>query len=203
MVQRVNSSYIEPSFYNWIDREGDFSTLVFIPLDLAAVPSLRQTILDMGKKSGLDEEQNFHIALISDELATNAIVATYSSAYADYIMLQITFKPEMVVLMIYDYGGGFSREEVEAKVPEGDNLQDFVESLNHYRESSQPAFVPLRGEIIEHNRFGRGLRIVAGLAEEVNVSFHNEKNELSRSLNSNTVGTIIEVIYRYGVAIPA
>ena len=166
----------------------------FIPADLSAVAHVRNYIESVAKTFGLSEQSVFELSLVADELVANAILASYAKNGAENIVLKWTMKENVFTLSVLDYGGGFKISEVFREIPRGEDLASFLRSLKEYREARK-AVIPLNGSLIEHLRFGRGLRIISNLVRKLDIEFHDADGTTGNSPSSNTVGSIVTVEY--------
>lgn len=169
----------------------------FIPQDLGAVTMVRDYITALCENLVIPEEQTFEISLLSDELVSNAIIASFEKNPAEYVVMRWKITPELASLSVLDYGGGFHLPQIAREIPQGDNLKEFLENLHAYRKSTTTK-VPNRGQMIEHMGFGRGLRIVTGLADSVIILFHNIEGKVRKRVEPTTLGTVFTV--RYNIA---
>lgn len=166
----------------------------FIPADLSAVAHVRNYVESVAKTFGLSEQSVFELSLVADELVANAILASYAKNGAENIVLKWTMKDNIFTLSVLDYGGGFKISEVFREIPRGEDLASFLRSLKEYREARK-AVIPLNGSLIEHLRFGRGLRIISNLVRKLDIEFHDVDGTTGTSPSSNTVGSIVTVEY--------
>ena len=166
----------------------------FIPADLSAVAHVRNYVESVAKTFGLSEQSVFELSLVADELVANAILASYAKNGAENIVLKWTMKDNIFTLSVLDYGGGFKISEVFREIPRGEDLASFLRSLKEYREARK-AVIPLNGALIEHLRFGRGLRIISNLVRKLDIEFHDVDGTTGTSPSSNTVGSIVTVEY--------
>jgi anti-sigma regulatory factor (Ser/Thr protein kinase) len=166
----------------------------FIPADLSAVAHVRSYIENVAKAFSLSEQSIFELALVADELVANAILASYARNGNENIVLKWTMKDNVFTLSVLDYGGGFNIADVFEEIPRGADLASFLRSLKEYREARK-AVIPLNGALIEHVRFGRGLRIISNLVRKLEIEFHDADGSTVRELTANTVGSIITVEY--------
>ncbi|MFO1470843.1 MAG: ATP-binding protein [Turneriella sp.] len=166
----------------------------FIPADLSAVAHVRNYVESVAKTFELSEQSVFELSLVADELVANAILASYAKNGAENIVLKWTMKDNIFTLSVLDYGGGFKISEVFREIPRGEDLASFLRSLKEYREARK-AVIPLNGSLIEHLRFGRGLRIISNLVRKLDIEFHDLDGTTGTSPSSNTVGSIVTVEY--------
>ncbi len=166
----------------------------FIPADLSAVAHVRNYIESVAKTFALSEQSVFELSLVADELVANAILASYAKNGAENIVLKWTMKDNIFTLSVLDYGGGFKISEVFREIPRGEDLASFLRSLKEYREARK-AVIPLNGSLIEHLRFGRGLRIISNLVRKLDIEFHDLDGTTGTSPSSSTVGSIVTVEY--------
>lgn len=166
----------------------------FIPADLSAVAHVRNYIESVAKTFGLSEQSVFELSLVADELVANAILASYAKNGAENIVLKWAMKDNIFTLSVLDYGGGFKISEVFRELPRGEDLASFLRSLKEYREARK-AVIPLNGSLIEHLRFGRGLRIISNLVRKLDIEFHDLDGSTGHSPSESTVGSIVTVEY--------
>ncbi|MFO1480650.1 MAG: ATP-binding protein [Turneriella sp.] len=166
----------------------------FIPADLSAVAHVRSYIEHVANTFSLSEQSIFELALVADELVANAILASYAKNGNENIVLKWTMKDNIFTLSVLDYGGGFKITEVFDEIPRGSDLASFLRSLKEYREARR-AFIPLNGALIEHVRFGRGLRIISNLVRKLDIEFHDADGSTVHEPTANTVGSIITIEY--------
>ncbi len=166
-----------------------------LPLDLGAIPEMRLGIQSLVRQRQLGEEDSFHLLLVVDELVTNAMIATFNHAPSEKILLHIRLSPQWAGVCVLDYGGGFDLSDTLNKIPDGGSLREFMVNLQHYKNQSGPGFIPYNKRIVEHPRFGRGLRIVAGLVSSLTLVFHGSDLSFSDNRTDNTRGTLVKAIY--------
>lgn len=166
----------------------------FIPADLSAVAHVRNYVESVAKAFDLSEQSVFELSLVADELVANAILASYAKNGAENIVLKWTMKDNIFTLSVLDYGGGFRISDVFQELPRGEDLASFLRSLKEYREARK-AVIPLNGALIEHLRFGRGLRIISNLVRKLDIEFHDVDGSTGTTPSSNTVGSIVTVEY--------
>ncbi|MFZ5629848.1 MAG: ATP-binding protein [Spirochaetota bacterium] len=166
----------------------------FIPADLSAVAHVRSYIEHVANAFSLSEQSIFELALVADELVANAILASYAKNGNENIVLKWTMKDNVFTLSVLDYGGGFKIAEVFDEIPRGSDLASFLRSLKEYREARK-AVIPLNGALIEHVRFGRGLRIISNLVRRLDIEFHDADGSTVHEPGANTVGSIITIEY--------
>lgn len=166
----------------------------FIPADLSAVAHVRIYIESVAKTFGLSEQSVFELSLVADELVANAILASYAKNGAENIVLKWTMKENIFTLSVLDYGGGFKISEVFREIPRGEDLASFLRSLKEYREARK-AVIPLNGSLIEHLRFGRGLRIISNLVRKLDTEFHDADGSTGTSPSETTMGSIVTIEY--------
>ncbi|MCS6985729.1 MAG: ATP-binding protein [Leptospiraceae bacterium] len=198
LVAKVeHGEYAHVHFYEWPPRgkEGH-EGICFVPADLASVSVVREYMENKADAWDLTEEECYEISLICDELLSNAIIATYNRGISEHVVLRYKFGRDHIIISVLDYGGGFDLNQVERELPDGENLSEFMESLKKYR-GELIRKVKIHGREVEHPRFGRGLRIVSGLADFMIVLFHNDEGKFSQKLESSTVGTLISVRYLF------
>lgn len=193
----VSREYEKIHFYEWSSR-GKFGEegICFLPVDLGSVNSVREHLEAKALNLHLSEEETYEICLICDELLSNAIIATYNRGISEHVVLRYKFLENYAIISVLDYGGGFDLGKVEKELPDGENLNEFIDSLRKYRGDSVRK-VKIYGREVEHPRFGRGLRIVSGLAQSIILLFHNNEGKLSHRLDENTIGTLISVRYDF------
>jgi anti-sigma regulatory factor (Ser/Thr protein kinase) len=192
---------LEILFCDWALPESQRSNnlqfqkgVCFIPADLSAVAHVRNYIESVAKTFSLSEQSVFELSLVADELVANAILASYAKNGAENIVLKWTMKDNIFTLSVLDYGGGFKISEVFREIPRGEDLASFLRSLKEYREARK-AVIPLNGSLIEHLRFGRGLRIISNLVRKLDIEFHDVDGTTGTSPSSSTVGSIVTVEY--------
>lgn len=192
---------LEILFCDWALPEGQQSSplqyhkgVCFIPADLSAVAHVRNYVESVAKTFSLSEQSVFELSLVADELVANAILASYAKNGAENIVLKWTMKDNVFTLSVLDYGGGFKISEVFREIPRGEDLASFLRSLKEYREARK-AVIPLNGSLIEHLRFGRGLRIISNLVRKLDIEFHDVDGTTGTSPSSSTVGSIVTVEY--------
>ncbi|MCX7632750.1 MAG: ATP-binding protein [Turneriella sp.] len=190
---------IELLFCNWQQDDGLHRGICFVPTDLAAVIQVRHYIEGIADEFSLSEQSRFELALVADELVANAILASYAKAGPENVILKWSMKDYVFTLSVLDYGGGFRLKDVFSELPAGENLADFLRSLEQYRESHK-AVVPLNGKLIEHVRFGRGLQIISHLVRKIEVIYHEPNGERGTEPTAQTVGSIVTVEYVAGAA---
>lgn len=166
----------------------------FIPADLSAVAHVRNYIETVAHTFSLSEQSIFELALVADELVANAILASYAKNGNENIVLKWSMKDDVFTLSVLDYGGGFKIGEVFDEIPRGSDLASFLRSLKEYREARK-AVIPLNGSLIEHVRFGRGLRIISNLVRKLDIEFHDADGTTVQVPSQNTVGSIITIEY--------
>jgi len=166
----------------------------FIPADLAAVAHVRQYIETVATTLKLSEQSIFELSLVADELVANAILASYAKHGNENIVLKWTVTNNVFSLSVIDYGGGFKISEVFNEIPRGEDLTTFLKSLKEYREAHK-AVIPLNGALIEHLRFGRGLRIISNLVRKLEIEFHDIDGSTASALTPSTVGSIVTIEY--------
>ena len=166
----------------------------FIPADLSAVAHVRLYIESVAKAFELSEQSIFELSLVADELVANAILASYAKTGAENMVLKWTMRENIFTLSVLDYGGGFRIAEVFEEIPRGEDLASFLRSLKEYREARK-AVIPLNGALIEHLRFGRGLRIISNLVRKLDIEFHDADGSTAHAPSSTTVGSIVTVEY--------
>lgn len=188
----------EVLFCNWTSpgsQNGRIEKGVcFIPADLSAVAHVRTYIEKVATAFKLSEQSIFELALVADELVANAILASYAKNGNENIVLKWTMKENIFTLSVLDYGGGFKITDVFNEIPRGEDLGSFLRSLKEYREAHK-ATIPLNGSLIEHLRFGRGLRIISHLVRKLDIEFHDEDGSTATALSKTTVGSIVTVEY--------
>lgn len=166
----------------------------FVPADLSAVAHVRGYIENIAHSFNLSEQSIFELTLVTDELVANAILASYAKHGNENIVLKWTMKDLVFTLSVLDYGGGFKIAEVFEEIPRGADLASFLRSLKEYREARR-AVIPLNGTLVEHFRFGRGLRIISNLVLRLEIEFHDIDGSMTTEPNDKTVGSIITVEY--------
>lgn len=166
----------------------------FIPADLSAVAHVRRYIEHLAGEFTLTEQSTFELALVADELVANAILASYAKNGNENIVLKWMVKDNVFTLSVLDYGGGFRIAEVFEEIPQGSDLASFLRSLRQYRDARK-AMIPLNGALIEHMRFGRGLRIISNLVRRLDIEFHEASGSTVHEPTPSTVGSIITVEY--------
>lgn len=181
-------------FCNWPGKARYEKGVCFIPADLSAVAHVRGYIETVAQMFGLSEQSVFELALVADELVANAILASYARNGAENIVLKWTMRDNIFSLSVLDYGGGFKLSDVFDEIPKGEDLASFLRSLKEYREARK-AMIPLNGSLIEHLRFGRGLRIISNLVRKLDIEFHESDGSTGRVPGSRTVGSIVTVEY--------
>ncbi len=193
--------YRDVYFFEWSHScdsygvpDGSKEGVCFVPADLAAVSIVREYFENKSERLGLGDVQSFELTLICDELISNGIIATYEKGCSEHIVLRYKISSGYAIISVMDYGGGFNLPQVQQELPEGETLSDFLESLKRYR-SQVSSKVPVGGQIVEYNRFGRGLRIVTGLADAIMILFHNKEGKLTHNMDEGTLGTVISVRY--------
>ncbi|MCB1201105.1 MAG: ATP-binding protein [Leptospiraceae bacterium] len=207
MKHNTTTDYRDVFFFEWpgsdessfiqtsrIDSHGREEGICFIPCDLAAVSMVRDFIERKCVARKLKEEQAFEISLIADELVSNGIAATYEKDGSESIMLRYRISDDHVIISVLDYGGGFSLPEVQNRVPDGESLEDFMESLRVYRGSTKLK-IPFQGKLTEHQKFGRGLQIVTGISDAVVIMLHTKDGKLTRNHAEDTLGAVVSVRY--------
>ncbi len=185
---------MEILFCNWPGKQRFEKGVCFIPADLSAVAHVRGYIESVAHTFGLSEQSVFELTLVADELVANAILASYAKNGAENIVLKWTMRDNIFTLSVLDYGGGFRISEVFAEIPRGNDLASFLRSLKEYREARK-AVIPLNGALIEHLRFGRGLRIISNLVRKLDIEFHDADGSTMTAPNDTTVGSIVTVEY--------
>lgn len=168
--------------------------ICFVPADLSAVAGVRRYIESVANTFNFSEQCIFELSLVADELVANAILASYAKNGAENVVLKWTMKDNIFTLSVLDYGGGFKIAEVFEEIPRGNSLSSFLRSLKQYREARK-AVIPLNGSLIEHMRFGRGLRIISNLVRKLEIEFHDEDGTTASAPSANTVGSIVTVEY--------
>ena len=191
--KKTDSNY-EIVFCNWPGKERSDRGICFVPADLSAVAKVREYIEKVAAEFHLSEQNIFELALVADELVANAILASYARTGAENIVLKWAFKDHLFTITVLDYGGGFKIDEVFEEVPRGTDLPSFLKSLKEYR-NARKVEVPLNGKLIDHLRFGRGLRIISNLVSKLEIEFHNEDGRMVSEPDNKTVGSIITVQY--------
>lgn len=184
----------EIMFCNWSGTSGVEKGVCFIPADLSAVAHVRQYIETVAANFRLSEQSIFELALVADELVANAILASYAKNGNEHIVLKWSMKNNIFTLSVLDYGGGFKIADVFEEIPRGEDLASFLRSLKEYREARK-AVIPLNGALIEHLRFGRGLRIISNLVRKLDIEFHEEDGTTGDVPSRSTVGSIVSVEY--------
>lgn len=192
---------LEILFCDWalpnLKKAGEPSVqkgVCFIPADLSAVAHVRNYIETVAHTFALSEQSIFELALVADELVANAILASYAKNGNENIVLKWSMKDDVFTLSVLDYGGGFKISEVFDEIPRGSDLASFLRSLKEYREARK-AVIPLNGALIEHVRFGRGLRIISNLVRKLDIEFHDADGTTVQVPSQNTVGSIITIEY--------
>lgn len=165
-----------------------------VPSDLSTVQHVRTYIEKVTSTFSLSEQSIFELTLVADELVANAILASYAKTGAESILLKWSMENHIFTLTVLDYGGGFKLNDVFDELPQGHDLSTFLRSLKEYREARK-ATIPLNGELIEHLRFGRGLRIISNLVNKFEIGFHDSKGLYAKELTPNTLGSIITIEY--------
>jgi anti-sigma regulatory factor (Ser/Thr protein kinase) len=158
------------------------------------VAHVRQYIEKVATTFKLSEQSIFELALVADELVANAILASYAKNGNENIVLKWSMKDNIFTLSVLDYGGGFKISDVFEEIPRGEDLASFLRSLKEYREARK-AVIPLNGALIEHLRFGRGLRIISNLVRKLEIEFHDEDGTTWDAPSNSTVGSIVSVEY--------
>lgn len=166
----------------------------FIPADLSAVAHVRGYIENIAHSFKLSEQSIFELTLVADELVANAILASYAKNGHENVVLKWTMKDYIFTLSVLDYGGGFKIAEVFEEIPRGKDLASFLRSLKEYREARR-AVIPLNGNLVEHFRFGRGLRIISNLVRRLDIEFHDSNGATTAEPDDKTVGSIVTVEY--------
>jgi anti-sigma regulatory factor (Ser/Thr protein kinase) len=185
---------MEILFCNWPGLQCFEKGVCFIPADLSAVAHVRGYIESVAHTFHLSEQSVFELSLVADELVANAILASYAKNGAENIVLKWTMRDNIFTLGVLDYGGGFRISEVFEEIPRGNDLATFLRSLKEYREARK-AVIPLNGALIEHLRFGRGLRIISNLVRRLNIEFHDADGSTAATPSDTTVGSIVTVEY--------
>jgi anti-sigma regulatory factor (Ser/Thr protein kinase) len=186
-------------FCNWLDTDVSKKGICFIPADLAAVAHVRHYIENLAKEFGLSEQSIFELCLVADELVANAILASFAKNGEEHILLKWGMRDNVFTLSVIDYGGGFKIADVFEELPKGKDLSSFLRSLKEYRQARK-AVIPLNGALIEHVRFGRGLRIISNLVRNLNIQFHDTEGMTAPTPTNLTVGSIVTVEYVAGAA---
>lgn len=168
--------------------------ICFIPADLSAVAHVRSYIGQVANTFSLSEQSIFELTLVADELVANAILASYARSGHENVVLKWTMRDNVFTLSVLDYGGGFKIAEVFDEIPRGSDLASFLRSLKEYREARR-AVIPLKGSLVEHLRFGRGLRIISNLVRRLDIEFHDADGFMAHAPMMNTVGSFITVEY--------
>ncbi|MBS0616554.1 MAG: ATP-binding protein [Spirochaetes bacterium] len=166
----------------------------FIPADLSAVAHVRSYIERIAESLHLSEQSTFELSLVADELVTNAILASFAKNGLENIVLKWSVHNSVVSLTVLDYGGGFKISDVFEEIPRGNDLSSFLRSLKEYREARK-AMIPLNGNLVEHLRFGRGLRIISNLVRRLDIEFHDVDGTKVNAPSKTTVGSIVTVDY--------
>ncbi|MBX3722645.1 MAG: ATP-binding protein [Turneriella sp.] len=185
---------MEILFCNWPGKQRFEKGVCFIPADLSAVAHVRGYIESVAQTFNLSEQSVFELTLVADELVANAILASYAKNGAENIVLKWTMKDNIFTLSVLDYGGGFRISDVFQEIPRGNDLASFLRSLKEYREARK-AVIPLNGALIEHLRFGRGLRIISNLVRKLDIEFHEADGSTMNTPSDSTVGSIVTVEY--------
>lgn len=200
MSDQVNSQKLNGTFFFDWDGPEEYTDVPesegvsFVPVDLASVAPLRDYIETKIRKIGLRDDHAFELTLISDELVANAIAATFENGVSDAIVYRWRMYSDRILISVLDYGGGFQLSNVFKEIPTGDTLPEFLSSLRRYRKKNR-GMVRSGGQVIEHNRFGRGLRIVTGLADAVYILYHSKDGSMTRNPVNETLGTVVSVRY--------
>ncbi len=181
-------------YCNWPGKARYEKGVCFIPADLSAVAHVRGYVESVAQMFNLSEQSIFELALVADELVANAILASYALNGAENIVLKWTMKDNVFSISVLDYGGGFKITDVFEEIPKGKDLASFLRSLKEYREARK-ATIPLNGTLIEHLRFGRGLRIISNLVRRLDIKFHETDGSTGRIPGAKTVGSIVTVEY--------
>ncbi|HRP68146.1 MAG TPA: ATP-binding protein [Turneriella sp.] len=168
--------------------------ICFIPADLSTIEHVRCYIESVAHSFSLSEQSIFELSLVADELVANAILASYAKAGAENILLKWSVVNNVFTLAVLDYGGGFKLSEVFSTLPQGDDLSTFLRSLKEYREARK-ATIPLNGNLVEHLRFGRGLRIISNLVSRLDIEFHDADGKMLNTPTQNTLGSIVTIEY--------
>lgn len=195
------SGNLDILFCDWREPRGQMrgeapvqKGVCFIPADLSAVAHVRGYIENIAHSFKLSEQSIFELALVADELVANAILASYAKHGNENIVLKWTMKDYVFTLSVLDYGGGFKIAEVFEEIPRGKDLASFLRSLKEYREARR-AVIPLNGNLVEHFRFGRGLRIISNLVRRLDIEFHDSNGATTTEPDDKTVGSIVTVEY--------
>lgn len=188
--------YTKLSFHDWSTDGVNQDFVAFIPEDISCVSRVRDFVERKSKELDLKEDFIFELALISDELIANAIVASHEFGSNEYIVFRWVIRKDYCSMSIMDYGGGFNLPDVNKDIPEGENLTEFLASVQRYRDTTSVS-VPHKGKIVQHMRFGRGLRIVTGLVDDFRMIFHQKDGDLSKRKTDDTLGTIIAIRYDF------
>lgn len=186
--------YTDLTFHHWGAEQSAQDIIAFIPEDISCVSKVRDFVEAKCKDIDMPEDYTFELALISDELVANAIVASHEFGSSEFIIFRWIIRPEYCSISVLDYGGGFNLPDVNKDIPEGENLTEFLASVQKYRETTSVE-VPHKGKIVQHMRFGRGLRIVTGLVDDFRMLFHDNVGNLSPQKTEITSGTIVAVRY--------
>lgn len=192
--QQANSIYC----YDWFPKGETFAFpqkgICFVPSDLSSVAHVRSHLEKIANQFALSEQSIFELALVADELVTNAILANFAKGHEESILLKWSVKDFIFTLTVLDYGGGFKIGQVFHEIPRGGDLASFLRSLKEYRDSRK-AMIPLNGKLIEHTRFGRGLRIISHLVQHLDIIFHDYHGGMEQTPNEKTIGSIITIEY--------
>ncbi|RME88774.1 MAG: hypothetical protein D6767_09585 [Candidatus Hydrogenedentota bacterium] len=171
--------------YCWRDSENTWNEVSCLPLTLSSLREARLRIRKACNQNNLDEVSAYEIELLAEELLSNALYATYTKNKEEFVVLRWKLNSSQFMIMILDYGGGIPKENILSP-KENTNLKPQEGCLPDGQKNIIKKFT----------RAGRGLSIIGGIAEKVDVLYHYPDGEFGCERQDKVAGSVVIARYR-------
>lgn len=194
----MNSAKVIDFFdHSWTSDQNSQEYIGLIPCDLNSLQIIHSKLEGLAKKAETSRDDLSEILLLCDELISNAMIATASTSDAHkHVVFRAHFEGTRCRIIVFDYGGGLNLREVIRQIPKGNNRKEYLENLELYKERTKLKIKKGRADI-QHNRFGKGLKIISNISDILDISYHDEEGNLQAIITPMTIGTVITSYYLY------
>ena len=193
MAEILNSTLVR-SFQWVLGKETNIihEGICFVPIKLSAVKNCREYVKNSFHNLNISDEKILLATVAISELVTNAIFASLEKQVQEDVAIRWSFRNAELHISVIDYAGGIDLISVQKKLPHGESFDEFIEEVKSYSENSN-FFVTEDGEQTLVQRFGRGLRIVRGIADSFMIEYHNREHMRSKRIDAFTRGSIFSI----------
>ena len=181
----------------WSSEQNDLEYFCLIPCDFNSLETVHEQLEKLSQQSGVPAHNLSDILLLCDELLTNAMIATASRKNSHlHVIFRVHFEKTRCRIIVFDYGGGLNLREVIRQIPRGRNRAEYFKNLELYKENTKLTIKKGKADI-QHNRFGKGLKIISNISDILDISYHDHDGNLQAIISPFTLGTIVTSYYLY------